>query len=189
MAERQFRRLSFRCRVAVIISGVLILSAELIMHRSLANEYYYLKLETLRLTAATAARVGAQYLPADPHAALREADKYAEGHGIAPAEIIFTQLSAHNTVLTIRLDRKIPIYVTVLAVGGLPSRDIDVTASARRQAAGPDVSTRILDVLTNRRGTSERRVLSHAARQRQRPTPIDGIRACQCSRRRYSDLG
>lgn len=151
MAKRQFAfaRLSFRCRSLLVILGVLLLPAELTVHRLLGEEYYYLKVETLRLTAAAAAKVGAQYLPMDPYAAVREANTYAEGHGVAPAEIIFTQLSADNTVLTIRLERKIPIYVALLAVGGLPARDIDVTASASRRSAGPSANTRILDVLKN----------------------------------------
>jgi hypothetical protein len=150
MITRQFfNRLSFRCRVLIITFGVVFLSGEMMMHRILAKEYYHLKVETLQLTAATAAKVGAQYLPTDPHAAVQEANTYAEGHGVAPAEIVFTQLSANNTVLTIRLARKIPIYVAVLAVGGLPARDIEVTASAWRQDARSNLGTRILDVLTD----------------------------------------
>ena len=90
--------------------------------------------------------MGAEYLPANPRAAVRIADAFAQRHGIAPAEIVFTQLSPDNSVLTIRLDRKIPSYVAVLAMGGLPARDIDVTASAWRQRSGHSLDTQILDI-------------------------------------------
>ena len=53
--------------------------------------------------------------------------------GIAPAEIIFTEVSLDNTRLKINFDRKIPGYVAVVTMGGLPGRDINVTASAWRR--------------------------------------------------------
>jgi hypothetical protein len=89
--------------------------------------------------------MGAQYLPADPRAAVLVADAYAQSHGIAPGEIVLTELSSDNSVLTIRLDCKIP-EVAVLAAGGLPARDINVTASAWRQRAGHPFGTKILDI-------------------------------------------
>ena len=48
---------------------------------------------------------------------MRVADAYAEGHGITPAEVVFTEISSDDHVLTIRLDRKIPVYLAVLAGG------------------------------------------------------------------------
>ena len=132
----------------LIVFAVITLPTELIVYSIVAREYYYLNVKNIQLVALTAARTGAQYLPADPRAAVRVANAYAEGHGIAPAEIVFTvftEISSDDNLLTIRLDRKIPVYVAVLALG-LPARDINVTASASPQRAGYPFGTQILDV-------------------------------------------
>jgi hypothetical protein len=146
MANRHFSRLSVRWRVMLILFAVIILPVELIVHRIVAREYYYLNVKSLQLTALTAVKMGAEYLPADPRVAVQVADAYAQSQGIAPAEVVFTEPSSDNHILTIRLDRKIPRYVAVLAMGGLPARDISVTASAWRQGAGHPFGTKILDV-------------------------------------------
>jgi hypothetical protein len=137
MAIRQFSRLSVFCRVILIALAAITLPFELLMHGALARDYYYLNVNNLRLVALTAVKMGVQYLPADPPAAIRMADAYAQHHGIARAEIVLTELSPDGNVLTIRLERKIPQYLAVLAMGGLPARDINVTASAWRQRVGP----------------------------------------------------
>ena len=55
--------------------------------------------------------------------------------------------------LTIRLERKIPQYLAVLAMGGLPARDINVTASAWRQrSVGHPFGTRMIDASARWRG-------------------------------------
>jgi hypothetical protein len=72
--------------------------------------------------ALMAVKMGAQYLPADPHAAVRLANSYVQSQGIAPAEIS-------------SLNYKIPTFVAVLAMGRLPARNVEVTASAWRQDA------------------------------------------------------
>ena len=136
MAMRQFSRLSVRCRVILIALAAIILPAELIVHSIFAREYYYLNVKNLRLVALTAAKMGAVYLPTNPRAAVWIADAYVQSHGVAPAEIVFTEPSSDSNVLTIRLDRRIPLYLALLAMG-LPARDISVTASAWRQRAGP----------------------------------------------------
>jgi hypothetical protein len=120
----------------LIVFAVITFPTELMVHGIFAREYYYLYVKNLQLMALTAVKMGAVYLPADPRAALRVADAYAHSQGIASAEIVFTELSSDNNILTIRLDRKIPQYVAVIALGGLPARDISVTASAWRQGAG-----------------------------------------------------
>ena len=135
MAMRQFSRLSVRCRVILIALAAIILPAELIVHSIFAREYYYLNVKNLRLVALTAAKMGAVYLPTNPRAAVWIADAYAQSHGVAPAEIVFTEPSSDSNVLTIRLDRRIPLYLALLAMG-LPARDIRVTASAGRPSAG-----------------------------------------------------
>jgi hypothetical protein len=82
------------------------LPIELLMHGAFARDYYYLNVNNLRLVALTAVKMGAQYLPTDPPAAIRVADAYAQHHGIARAEIVLTELSPDKSVLTIRLERK-----------------------------------------------------------------------------------
>jgi hypothetical protein len=130
VANWQLRRLSFRTRLALIAFALIVVPIELLAHGRLAREYYDLNVDILQLTANSAVTVGARYLPAHPHAAVREANAYAERHGIARAEIVFIGLSSDNSVLTIRLERKVPRYMALLVLGGLPARDINVTASA-----------------------------------------------------------
>ncbi len=146
MANRQFSRLSLRWRVMLILFAVIVLPVELIVHSILARECYYLNVKNLQLMALTAVKMGAEYLPATPRVAVQVADSYVQSQGIAPAEIGFTEPSSDNNMLTIRLDRQIPRFVAVLAMGGLPARDIVVTASAWRQRAGHPFGTRILDL-------------------------------------------
>src|SRR5262249_27270530 len=102
MANRYLRQLSFRSRLALIVIAVVLVPIELVVHSLLARKYYDLNVEILRLTAVAAVNIGAQYLPVDPNTAVREADAYAEDHGIARAEIVFTGLSSNDRVLTIR---------------------------------------------------------------------------------------
>jgi hypothetical protein len=150
MANRQFSRLSLRWRVMLILFAVITLPVELTVHSILAREYYYLNVKSLQLMALTAVKMGAEYLPADPRGAVQVADAYVQTQGIAPAEIVFTEPSSDSNMLTIRLDRKIPRWVAVLAMGGLPARDISVTASAWRQGTGHPLRTKILDIARDR---------------------------------------
>jgi hypothetical protein len=135
MVSRQFSRLSLRCRVMLIVFAVITVQAELIVRSTWAREYYHLRVQSLQGMALMAVKMGAQYLPADPHAAVRLANSYVQSQGIAPAEIVFTKLSSDNKVLSIKLDYKIPTFVAVLAMGRLPARNVEVTASAWRQDA------------------------------------------------------
>lgn len=146
MVNRQLSRLSLRCRVMLIVFAVITLPVELRVHATFAREYYDLYVKNLQLMALTAVKRGAEYLPADPRAAVRVADSYVQSQGIASAEIVFTELSSDNNMLTIGLDRKIPQFVAVLALGVLPARHINVTASAWRQGAGQPFGIKIIYV-------------------------------------------
>ena len=143
MANRRFIQLSLRCRVMLIVVALVVLPTELTMRGMFAREYYYLSAKNLQVRALAAVKIGAEYLPGNPRAAVRAADAYAVSQGIAPAEIMLTEVSLDNTRLEISFDRKIPGYVAVLTMGGLPGRDINVTASAWRQdakrAGTPDI--------------------------------------------------
>ena len=145
MANRRFSRLSPRCRVVLNVLVAIALAAELMAHRVWSREYYDLNVRNLQLVAVTAARVGARYLPADPHAAVRAANAYAQSHGIERTEIVLTELSSNDNALTIRLDRKISVFIAMFALGELPARYISVTASARRQYPRRAYGIRILD--------------------------------------------
>ena len=109
--------------------------------RIVCQRYYYLSAKNLQLRALAAVKIGAEYLPGNPRAAVRAAGAYAVSQGIAPAEIIFTEVSLDNTRLKINFDRKIPGYVAVVTMGGLPGRDINVTASAWRQEDAKPIGT------------------------------------------------
>jgi hypothetical protein len=126
--------------VLVIVTG----SGALLTHTMAARLYYAANSASMRLVAETAVRAGAQYLPAEPAAAMRAAQDSAELCGIAPSEIVETQVAADNQGITLSLSRKVPRYVAFLAVG-LPSHEIHVTASARRvHAHAPANPNRIL---------------------------------------------
>jgi hypothetical protein len=132
MVKPQFNRLSLSCRVTLIALATIILPSALMMQTIVARAYYDLNSRSLQLVASMAVSAGSVYLPRDPRAAVLIADAYVQDHGVAPAEIICTELSSDNDELTIKLDRKVPKYVALFAVG--LARDINVTASARLQA-------------------------------------------------------
>ena len=164
MINRPFNQLSLGCRVTLMVLATITLPGMLIVQTIVARAYYRLNSQSLQLIALMAVKVGAGCLPANPRAAVRIADAFARDHGIAPAEIVFTQLSPDNSVLTIRLDRKIPSYLAVLAMGGLPARDIKATASAWQRGAGKPFGTRILDVpVPNGAGTGRKIILITAS--------------------------
>ena len=147
MVNRPFNRLSLGCRVTLMVLATITLPGMLIVQTIVARAYYRLNSQSLQLIASMAVKVGAECLPANPRAAVRIADAFARDHGIAPAEIVFTESSSDNNVLTIKLDRKVPQYVAVFAVG-LPAHDISVTASAWRQGARYPFGTKLLDIST-----------------------------------------
>jgi len=143
----RINRLSLRWRIALITFGVIAFSGELIAQNFVGGTFYSLYIKNLELIAITAAKTGAKHLPADPNAAVRIADTCAEGLGMAKAEIVSTEVSADDNVLTIRLDRKIPSYLAVLALGKLPTRYLSVTA---RASNGRRIQGSVTHIMTNR---------------------------------------
>ena len=144
IANRKLSRLSLRCRIMLIVFAVITLPAELIGHSIVAREYYYLNVKNIQLVALTAAKTGAQFCRGI-HQLLCEWPMHMRKVTESPAEVVFTDDLFDDHALTIRLDRKIPMYVAVLALG-LPARDINVTTSASPQRAGHPFGTQILDV-------------------------------------------
>jgi hypothetical protein len=104
----------------------------LIVHTMAARAYYSLNSRNLQLVATMAVRAGAEYMPKDPRGAIQIASRFVRHCGVASSEIISTDVSADDYTLTITLYRKVPKYVSLLALG-LPSRLISVTATGQRQ--------------------------------------------------------
>ena len=120
----------------LVVPTLLAMTTWIVVHSILAKVDYDLCSVSLEMVASLAARTGAEYLPADPRMAVQVADAYAKLNGILPREIIFIRVTPDHRTLRIRLNRKLPTYITLLAVG-LPSREIAVTASAQKRSAHP----------------------------------------------------
>ena len=117
---------------------LLAMTVWIVVHSILAKVEYDLYSVTLGMVASMAARTGAEYLPADPTKALQVADAYAKLNGMLAREIIFIRVTPDHRTLRIRLNRKLPTYITLFTVG-LPSHEIAVTASAHKRSAHGDV--------------------------------------------------
>ena len=138
MVNRQLSRLSLRCRVMLVVFAVITLPVELRVHATFARVYYDLYVKNLQLMALTAVKRGAEYLPADPRAAVRVADSYVQSQGIASAEIVFTELSSDNNMLTIGLDLKDSAICGSARVGSFAGASYQrdgVGMAARRRTA------------------------------------------------------
>jgi hypothetical protein len=131
MANRRSSRLSPRCHVLLVVLIMTALPVELLVHSISAVRYYIRSSQQLRLAASMAVAAGARYLPMDPEGAIRTADRSVQHYGVISSEIVSTEVSADDSMLTIRLSRRIPKYVALFALG-LPSRSVNVTASGRR---------------------------------------------------------
>jgi hypothetical protein len=126
--------------VALSLLAVTTSIAALIMHNLSAKLYYNLNLTKLKTAAYVAVNGGARYLPGQPQSAVRFADTYLKNNGVMPSEIEFTGVSSDHSTLRIMLRRKMPLYLTLLAME-LPSRWIVVTASAHVGSAGHFLET------------------------------------------------
>jgi len=132
MTDRLFKTRFFRNRKRSIALIATMLLSALVVHTVTARAYYSLNSQTLQLVASMAVKAGAEYLPRDPQTAIRIASQMARHCGVASNEIVSADVSADDYTLTIRRSRKVPGYVSLLALG-LPGRLINVTASGRRQ--------------------------------------------------------
>jgi hypothetical protein len=126
---------------AAIVLVVTTLTAALIVHSISADVYYNLNLLRLQTAADLAVRAGAEYLSTDPRTAVQVAVTYAERNGAAFNEIVLISIDSDKRTLRISLNRKIPIYISLLAVG-LPRRHIAVTSSAQRRGDRPEAPLR-----------------------------------------------
>jgi hypothetical protein len=126
---------------ALTVLVVTTLIAALIVHSISADVYYNLNLLRLQTAADLAVRAGAEYLPADPRTAIQVAAEYAERNGVAFNEIVLVAIDSDKRTLRIRLNRKIPIYISFFAVG-LPHRHIAVRSSAQRRTDRPEAPLR-----------------------------------------------
>jgi hypothetical protein len=124
-----------RLRVAVVLAGTTLMAA-FVLHCIAASMYYEINTTILRMAASGAVAAGARYLPRNPRTAVLVTRSYANLIGVLPNEIRSVEVSPDLHTLTIRLGRKVPVYLTILNVG-LPGRDIGVTAWARKHADNP----------------------------------------------------
>ena len=122
-ATRGFRR---RLLAAVAIGA---LASAVMVHAASALMYYRMTLIRLTAIDQQAVREGAAWLREDPPRAIRTAQLYALDHGIAAGEIGFIRTAPDGSSLGMGLNRKIPAYIAVLALG-LPGRIVKVTAWA-----------------------------------------------------------
>jgi len=121
---------------AATLLAIMAWTVAFVVHSVLANMYYDLNYARLGTAAFIAVRAGAEYLPADPRTAIQVADESVKLSGILPGEIIFTRVAPDHRTLSIRLNRKMPRYIVLLAVG-LSSREIAVTVSAQSRSDHP----------------------------------------------------
>jgi hypothetical protein len=126
-----------KSRLAAV--SLLAVTTWIVVHSIVARMCYDLYCARLGMAASMAARTGAEYLPTDPTMAVQVAHAYAKLSGILPGEIIFIRVTPDHRTLSIRLNRRMPTYIALFAVG-LPSRDISVTASAQTRSDHPQAA-------------------------------------------------
>ncbi len=132
MINRPFNQLSLSCRVTLLVLATITLPGMLIVQSFAARAYYNLNSRSLRLVASMAVRAGAEYLPTDPRNAVLIADRCALRYGVTSSEIVSTAVSADDKTLTLRLSRRVPEFMSLLALG-LPNRTISVVVSGHSQ--------------------------------------------------------
>ncbi len=135
-------RLGSRARIilAMIIGPTLLL-----VHSVSAGLYYNWNSSMLAIIAAHAVRTAVERLPMEPVLAARTANECLKNDGIAVEEIVQTAVSANNRTIMVVLNRKVPTLLAFLAVG-LPSDEIRVTASAKKEFQAPAAKTwKVLD--------------------------------------------
>jgi hypothetical protein len=118
--------------VALILAAITVTTCEAVVHSISAGAYYDANQVRLQMVADSAARSGAEYLPAAPRAAVKAAEEFAQNNGVLSGEITYAQVAPDGNTLNIRLHRQIPIYIALFAVG-LRSREITVAASAQKR--------------------------------------------------------
>ena len=132
MVNRRSKQPLLSSHVTLIVLAATTLPSVLMLQTIVARVYYDLNSQRLRVVASMAVKAGAEYLPRYPSMAVLMADRYARYCGIAPSEIISTDVSADGNTLTIKLSRQVPEYVSLLAFG-LRDRMISVTAYGQLQ--------------------------------------------------------
>jgi hypothetical protein len=120
-------------RSLLVLVSAITWAVALLVHSISARAYFSSNSIQLAIVAEMAVRAGRDFLPNEPHAAVYAADRYVLSHGVAAEEIVFTSTDSDNSVLTLRLCRRVPRYMALFAVG-LPNRTIILTATARRRS-------------------------------------------------------
>jgi hypothetical protein len=127
-----YQRSPVRLWFLLVLAGAVVI-ATFVVHSIAASMYYQLNSKILTIAASGAAAASAEYLPMNPSAAIRVARSYANSIGVLPDEIMSVEVSPDRSMVTIRLERKLPAYVSILTVG-LPGHEIRVTAWAQKHS-------------------------------------------------------
>lgn len=106
-------------KAAAALLTVTLLAGAVIIDGVIERIYFYSNWIRLENAADAAAMAGSSYLPANPAMALKAVREYAVLNGVRPGEIVSTKVSPDDSAITIRLSRKIPFYLSGLAVGQL----------------------------------------------------------------------
>ena len=122
-------------RKALLLLGTAVNVVAFSLHSFLVHICYQINYAGLLNAANRAVRDGVSYLPADPGTAIQVAARSLRLAGVPTDEIVFTRVIPNDHTLTISLKQRLPIYMTLLAVG-LPSHEISVTVSASIERTG-----------------------------------------------------
>jgi len=98
---------------------VTLLAGAVIIDGVIERIYFYSNWIRLENAADAAAMAGSSYLPANPAMALKAAHEYAVLNGVRPGEIVSAKVSPDDSAITIQLSRRIPFYLSGVAVGQL----------------------------------------------------------------------
>jgi hypothetical protein len=133
---RASESLLIRKATAVLLT-VTLLAGAVIIDSVIERIYFYSNWIRLENAAGAAAMAGSSYLPANPAMALKAARKYAVLNGVRPGEIVSAKVSPDDSAITIKLSRRIPFYLSGVAVGDLANSVTAVGEAGALQGRQP----------------------------------------------------
>ena len=126
-------------RIARLVAlAVTILAGGTITDGAWASFYYNVNTMSLQNAADAGAAAGSLYLPADPAHAIRVARECIGLNGVSASEIASTAVSRDDHTITVKLVRKMPLYLSGFAAGFSSRRIIVVSTAAHRAPIPPE---------------------------------------------------
>jgi hypothetical protein len=122
----------------MIALAVTILAGGAITDGAWASFYYNVNTMSLQNAADAGAAAGSLYLPADPAHAIRAARECIGLNGVSTSEIASTLVSRDDHTITIKLVRKMPLYLSGFAAGLSSRRIVVVSTAAHRMPVPPE---------------------------------------------------